>query len=217
MGHAGRLRHRRRRFGGVRARQSPHRRPRRPGGADRGGRARLEPAHPHPGRLHEAARPQDPDLELQGRIRSRHRRPGDPLSAGPRPRRLLLDQRPHLHPRPTRGFRSLGPARKSRLELGRCAPLLQAGRELAGRCRGDSWHRRVPYDVADERAAGGVPGDHRGCRRTRRRIPRRRQQPAAGRRRQHRLVPADPGRPAPRQRRANLPEAGLEAAQPCRS
>ena len=34
---------------------------------------------------------------------------------------------------------------------------------------------------------------------------------------EHRLVPADPRRQAPRQRRADLPEAGGEARPTCRS
>ena len=58
-----------------------------------------------------------------------------------------------------------------------------------------------------------VPGDHRRRARARPRIPPRRQQSAARRRRQHRLVPADPRRPAPRERRAHLSAAGIETAQ----
>ena len=103
------------------------------GRADRGGRQGLEPADPHPGRLHEDARPQDPDLGLQRRGRSRHRRPRDPLPARPGARRLVVDQRAHLHPRPTRGLRPLGAARQSRLGLGRRAAVLQEGRALGGR------------------------------------------------------------------------------------
>jgi choline dehydrogenase len=37
------------------------------GASDRGGRTRLEPADPHPGRLYEDARPQEPDLAVPGR------------------------------------------------------------------------------------------------------------------------------------------------------
>ena len=137
-----------------------------------------------------------------------------PLPARPGARRLVVDQRADLHPRPTRGFRPLGSARQSRLGLGRCAALFQAGRELAGRRERTARHRRSPDHLADERAAGGVPGDHRGRQGDRARIPPRRQQPAAGRRGQHRLVPADPRRSAPGQRRANLSAAGGKAAQP---
>ncbi len=186
-----------------------------PGGADRGRRARLEPAHPHPGRLHEAARPHDPDLELQGRGRSRHRRPRDPLSARPGARRVLLDQRPHLHPRPARGFRPLGRSSATAAGAGTmCCPT--SSRPRTGRARPAEIHGTGGFlttSPMSERPAS-VPGDHRGCRRTRRRIPGRRQRPAAGCRRQHRLVPADPRRPASRQRRANLSEAGIETAQP---
>ena len=183
-GHSGAsgLRDRRRRLGRLRPRQPADRGPRDAGGADRGRRARLEPADPHPGRVHEAARPSDLDLGLQGRGRSRHRRPRDPLSARPRARRLVVDQRADLHPRPARGFRPLGAARQSRLGLGRRAALFQAGRELAGRGQRTARHGRVPDHLADERAAGGVPGDHRCRRELGARIPAGRQQSAAGRR-----------------------------------
>src|SRR5437867_10482107 len=48
---AGGLHHHRRRFGRLRPGQPADRGPRHPGVADRGGRARLEPADPHPGRV----------------------------------------------------------------------------------------------------------------------------------------------------------------------
>ena len=211
--HASGLRHCRGRFGRLRAGQPADRGPRDTGGADRGRRARLEPADPHPGRVHEIARPSEPDLGLQGRGRSRHRRPRDRLPARPGAGRLVLDQRADLHPRPTRGFRPLGAARQSRLGLGRRAALFQAGRELAGRGERTARLGRVSDHLADERAAGGVPGDHRGRAGARARIPRRRQQSAAGRRRQHRLVPADPRRAAPGQRRAHLSATGVKAPQ----
>ena len=50
------------------------------------GGTRLEPADPYPGRLYEDARPQDPDLGVQGRGRRRAR---DHLSARPGARRLV--------------------------------------------------------------------------------------------------------------------------------
>ncbi len=138
----------------------------------------------------------------------------DPLPARPGAGRLVVDQRPDLHPRPARGFRPLGAARQSRLELGRRAALFQAGRELAGRRQRAARQGRLSDNLADDRAPGGVPGDHRRRRRARGRVQARCQQPAARHRRQHRLVPADPWRAAPRQRRADLPEAGVKAAQP---
>ena len=77
--------------------------------------------------------------------------------------------------------------------------------------------RRLSDDLADGRAAGVVSGDHRGGAGTRSRIPRGCQPPAARRRAEHRLVPADPRRQAPRQRRADLPETGRQSAAICRS
>ena len=149
----------------------------------------------------------------------------DPGTAGraivyPRGRvlgRLVVDQRADLYPRSTRGFRPLGAARQSRLGLGRRAALFQSGRELAGRGERTARQGRVPDHLADERAPGGVPGDHRGRPGDRARIPRRRQQSAAGRRGQHRLVPADPRWAPSGQRRAHLSATGIKAAQPCRS
>ena len=44
-----------------------------------------------------------------GTARARHR-----LAARARRRRLVVDQRPHLHPRPARGFRRLGARRRAR-------------------------------------------------------------------------------------------------------
>ena len=211
--HASGLCDRRRRLGRVRAGQPADRGPVGAGHPDRGRRARLEPADPCPGRLYETARPSDPDLGLQGRTRSRHRRAGDPVSARPGARRLVVDQRADLYPRPARGFRPLGAARQSRLGLGRRPALFQAGRALAGRAQRAARHHRLSDDLADGRAAGRLPGDHRGGAGTRPRIPRGRQPSAARRRPEHRLVPADPRRKAPRQRRADLSEAGREARQ----
>ena len=92
--------------------------------------------------------------------------PGTNGRAIPYPRgRVLggssLDQRADLHPRPARRFRLLGAARQSWLGLGRCAALFQKGRKLAGRGERTARVGRVPDHLADERAAGGVPGDHR--------------------------------------------------------
>ena len=57
-------------------------------------------------------------------------------------------------------------------------------------------------------------GGHRGRQGDRPRIPRGRQRLAGRRRRQHRLVPADPRRPPAGQHRPHLSAAGAEAAQP---
>ena len=188
--------------------------PGQPGHSDRGRRARLEPADPHPGRLCETARPSEADLGLHRRTRSRRQQPRDPLSARPRGRRLVVDQRHDLCPRPARGFRPLGPARQSRLVVGRRAPVFQARRKLAGGRQRLSRIGRAAADLAYLRQAGAVRADHPGRAGDRSRIPRGRQPPAAELAGRHRLGAADPPRPAPPERGAHLSAPGLAAAEP---
>ncbi len=195
---------------GLRSGQSADRGPVGAGHPDRGRRERLEPADPYPGRLHENARPQDPDLGVQGRGRRRAR---DHLSARPGARRLVVDQRPDLYPRPTRGLRPLGAARQSRLVVGRLPALFQTGRALGRRTRRRARQGRVSVHVEDGPVAALREG-HRGRHAARSRISRGRQQSAARRRREHRLVPADPRRAPSRQHRALLSAPGAEAAEP---
>ena len=87
------------------------------------------------------------------------------LSARPRARRLLLDQRHDLHARPGARLRPLAPAGQPRLGLGRRAALLQ---ELRGLCRGRRRDARRRRRVA-RRAAAPVLGDPRCLPRRRRR------------------------------------------------
>ena len=122
----------------------------------------CEPADSHPGRLCETARPSEADLGLHRRARSRGQQPRDPLSARPRARRLVVDQRHDLCPRPARGFRPLGPARQSRLVVGRRAALFQARRELAGGRQRFPRIGRAAADLAYLRQAGAVRADHPG-------------------------------------------------------
>jgi len=85
----------------------------------------------------------EPQKELDGRRIMQPR--------GPRARRLLLDQRPHLHPRPEGGLRPLAPARQCRLELGRPSALFQARRESDA--RPDDLHGvGGPLKVSDQRS-----------------------------------------------------------------
>ena len=172
------------------------------------------PLDPHPGRLHEDARP--PTLTW-----GFHAEP-DPGTDGrailyPRGRVLggsSLDQRADLYPRPARGLRPLGAARQSRLVVGRCACPISSKAE---RWEGEESEVRGKdgplFTSQMDRPPLCADGD-RGRQGDRARIPRGRQRPAARRRRLHRLVPADPRRPPPRQRRAHLSAPGAEAAEP---
>ena len=110
------------------------------------------------------------------------RRARDHLSARPGARRLVVDQRPDLYPRPTRGLRPLGAARQSRLVVGRLPAVFQAGRALGRRARRRARQGRVPVHVEDGPVAALREG-HRGRHAARSRIPRGRQQSAARRRR----------------------------------
>jgi hypothetical protein len=188
--------------------------PRNAGHIARGRRARLEPADPHSGRLHEADGSPHLDLGFQGRARSRRQWPRHPLPARPGIGRLQLDQRHDLCPRPARGFRPLGTARQPRLVVGRCAALFQEGRGLGGRRRRISRRGRAAVDVEDRRPAGVVSEADPGGNRDRARIPRGRQPSAARRRRQYRLGSADPPRAAAPKRGAHLFACGTEAAEP---
>ena len=154
------------------------------------------------------------DLGLSRRARPRHQRARHPLPARARLGRLQLDQRHDLCARPARGFRPLGAARQSRLVVGRRLALFQAGRGLGGRRGRVSRQGRAAVDLAHRRQAGAVPKHHRGRQGDRPRIPCRRKPSAARRRRQYRLGPADPPRPAAPKRRAHVSAPGVEAAEP---
>ena len=149
MKHAGGLRHHRRGLGRLRAGQPADRGSRNQSLADRGGRARLEPAYSRSGRLLQDARPPDPDLEIPRRARSRHQRPRHRLYAGQGDRRLLVDQRADLYPRPTRGLRPLGAARQSRLVVGRLPAVLPQGRALGGRRQRGARQGRAAVHLED--------------------------------------------------------------------
>ena len=100
--------------------------------------ARPAPLHPHPGRLHQDAVQPGLHLAVPDRTGRGHQRPPHPHHAGPHARRVELDQRHDLQPRPARGFRQLGAARQSRLGLCRHPALLQARRAAP-------WRRRRPH------------------------------------------------------------------------
>ena len=94
----------------------------------RGGAEGLASLHPPAGRLHQDVPHEEHQLGLPAGARAVDRRPQHLRAARQDARRLLLDQRPHLQPRPAPGFRHLGAARQSRLGLfGRAAVLQAAG------------------------------------------------------------------------------------------
>jgi hypothetical protein len=196
------------------ARQSPERKPGHARRAAGGGRARLEPAHPHPCWLYEIDGSPAPDLGLHGRAGSRRQRARHSLPGRPGIGRFQLHQRHDLCPRPARGFRPLGAARQSRLGLGRRAPVLQKGRGLGGRCRRIPRRGRPAAHLADCRQAAALRENHRSRHRDRPRIPRRRQSPAARRRGQHRLGAADSPRAPAAKRGAHLSAPGAETPEP---
>ncbi len=122
--------------------------------------------HPRAGRLHQDAVQPGLHLAVQDRAVRGQRRPADSHHAGPHARRVQLDQRHDLQPRPARRSRQLGAARQSRLGLCRYAALLQAHR-AADR------HRRRPHPWPRGQPAGHRhrldPSDLRGVHRRRRR------------------------------------------------
>ena len=80
------------------------------------------------------------------------------LAARPRARRLELDQRPDLHPRPARGLRRLGAGRRRGLGLPRRAAPLPQARNLRRRRRASTAARTGELGVSDLR------NDHPACR-----------------------------------------------------
>ena len=143
---------------------------------------RLGPVGLHP----DAGRALDPDeheevqLGLCERAGAESRRPPARLPARQGARRLVLDQRPRLCPRPSPRFRPLGGGGRARLGLSACAALFPARRGLA-RGRRPLSRRRRPARDAPRRAAqsalrrlhrGGAAGRLSRQRRSQRRISR---------------------------------------------
>ncbi len=152
-------------------------------------------------------------LVLRDRARAADERPACVLAARQDARRLELDQRADLHPRPARGLRPLGRARQRRLELRRRAALLQALRAQPARRRCASRRRRPVESVGHRRAPRTDRGLHRRRRAARRAAQRRLQRRAAGRRR---LLPAQHLERLALQQREGLPRAGAGTAEPAR-
>ena len=98
---------------------------RRAAGSRRRGPQSLDP---HPARLRQDLRRRVGELVLRDRTRSRRQRPPHLLAARQGARRLVVDQRHGLYPRPARGLRPLAPARQHRLVIDRRAALFQARR-----------------------------------------------------------------------------------------
>ena len=194
----------------MRARRTAERGPGRRGAAPRGRRAGHGDRAPHPRDV--PARLQvRPRLGSVRRARAGPRRPAAVPAARARDRRLGLDQRDDLPPRPSRRLRRLGGGRLHRLVVRRGASLLQALRGQRARCERVPWRRwtahgvRQPLHVPPDRGpargrrASGVRA-HRG---PQRRLP-------GGRF----PLPADPAERPAVQHRGCVPPPCRRAAEP---
>ena len=114
----------------------------------------TQPLDPHSARLRQDLCRSVGQLVLRDRARSGRRRPPRLLAARQGARRLVLDQRHGLYPRPGRGFRPLAPARQYRLVVRRRAALFQARRAPDARRRRVPRHRRTALRL---RCAGPSP------------------------------------------------------------
>ena len=178
------------------------------------GPKRLASLHPSAGGLHQNLPHEEHQLGLPAGAGALDRRPQHLRAARQDARRLVLDQRPHLQPRPAPGFRHLGAARQSRLGLSGRAALFQAAGAARRRGRGRlSRPRRQPDRHHHGLAGSAVRGVHGG-----RDQPRHSAQPRLQRRDPggRLLRPAHhPERPA-RQCGDRVPASGAEAAErPC--
>ena len=102
-----------RRLGRLRAREPAQRGPRHAGPADRGRRQRPLAEHQDPGRVRQAV-PHQARLGLRDRARAARRRPLAVHPARQEPRRLELDERDALRPRPPARLRPAGRRRARR-------------------------------------------------------------------------------------------------------
>ena len=132
-----RLHHRRRRQRRLRAGQPADRVRPASRAAAGGGRQEHASVAAHPARLRQAVHQHALQLVLPDRAAARVPRPQRDRAARQDARRLELDQRADLHPRPGRGLRPLAPARQHRLEPRRRAALLPQGRGQRARRRRD--------------------------------------------------------------------------------
>ena len=178
------------------------------------GPQRLASLHPSAGGLHQDLPHEEHQLGLPAGAGALDRRPQHLRAARQDARRLVLDQRPHLQPRPAPGFRHLGAARQSRLGLSGRAALFQAAGAARRRGRGRlSRARRQPHRHHHGLAGSAVRGVH-----GRRDQPRHPAQPRLQRRDPggRLLRPAHhPERPA-RQCGDRVPASGAQAAErPC--
>ena len=158
--------------------------------------ARHQLLDPRAARLRQAVRAHRRQLGLRVGARADAQRPAHLHAARQGARRLLVDQRPGLHPRPARGLRRLG---HPRLGLSRRSlPYFEkAERQLQGLATSSATSCATPS--SPRRAALGIPrnDDFNGA--------------LAGR---HRLLPGHLVPRAPAQHRGCLPAAGGEAAEP---
>ena len=144
IGHQGRggagrvrLRDRRRRIGGLRARQPPQRGPGRAGAAGRGRPAGHGGLHPHPGGVQRAV-PHPARLGPPDGLGAGRQRPPHLPAARAHARRLLVDERDDLHPRQPARLRRVARRRLHRLGLGRPAAVLPRARRTTSAARASS-------------------------------------------------------------------------------
>ncbi len=185
--------------------------PRRPAGSRRRG---PQPLDPHPSRLRQDLRRRLGELVLPGGARSRRQRPQHLLAARQGSRRLLVDQRHGLHPRPARGLRPLAPARQHRLVIDRRAALLQARPTPDPRRRRIPQHRRAALRVRHIGTPSDLRSLHQGRHGTRLSAQRRLQRREAGRRR---LPPDDHAQRQALLDRRRLPAPGAQRGPTCAS
>ena len=137
-----RLRNRRRRLRRLRHGGAPVRGPRntrRPAGSRRPRPAFLDP---RPARLRQDHHRSPRQLVLRDGTGAQPERPPRVLAARQGAGRIVVDQRPGLHPRPERGLRPVAPARQHRLVVRRRAAVFPARRTPDPRRERTARHRR---------------------------------------------------------------------------
>ena len=210
-GPRGRFRDRRRGLGRLRAREPLDRLRAISGRFARSRAARPAFLDPRPARLRAPVQGRAGQLALRDGAGAGAERPRDLPAARQGARRLVLDQRLALCPRPAGGFRPLAPARQRRLGLRRRAAVFPALRASGARREHAPRRRRSALRVRRDRAARAVRRLHRRSRAGRHPRQRRFQRPGAGRRR---LLPDHVAAGHPLEHGARLSAPGVASDKP---